>query len=252
MSGCARGRRARRRGGRAAPDALTDPGGDARASSAATGRSGSSSRAGVALALPRPRRRDHLAPGPRRRAAHRSSRSRAATSGRSAPTASGRLLPQRTPRPGRRTARLAFVSRRSGDEEIYVAPTDATADRSAARPQPPGRRTGAGSLQPQAEIWTMNANGSASAGSFERRAWHEHYSPTWHAPDRLLLEPRLELQRRALRVPPSGSPSRRARRRPRDDGMPDFSPDGSGSSSPRTATAGEIYLMNPTARARSA
>ena len=120
-----------------------------------------------------------------------SSRSRAAaTSGRSAPTANARGFSSATPThpPGRPTARgLAFVSSRSGDEEIYVAKADGTDVTRLTKLRGPdlspawssdGRQL---SWSRNAEIWTMSASGTDKRRLVAKaQVWHEHHSPAWH------------------------------------------------------------------------
>src|SRR3990170_6089195 len=84
-------------------------------------------------------------------------------------------------------SRLAFVSRRSGDEEIYVARADGTGVTRLTRLpgadlSPTWSRDGKQiAWSHNAEIWTMNASGAGKRRLVKRaKIWHEHYSPAWH------------------------------------------------------------------------
>jgi Tol biopolymer transport system component len=152
-------------------------------------------------------------------------------------------------------SRLAFVSRRSGDEEIYVARADGRGvtrlTRSAGPDLSPawssnGRRL---AFSRKAEIWTMGAN-----GSFPRRLvrkaepWHEHYSPAWHGSRIVYSSNRVSNFNAELFAVPArrltftkGSEDVFG-----DDGMPDFSPDGKRIVfTSNRDQQGEIYVMRP-------
>ena len=152
-------------------------------------------------------------------------------------------------------SRLAFVSNRSGDEEIYVAKADGTGVTRLTRL--PGA-----DLSPtwssdgkwiawshSAEIWTMSASGAGKRRLVRKaEVWHEHYSPAWHRSTIVYSSSRVSAFNTELyRVPAKrltftkGSDAVLG-----DDSMPDFSPDGR-----RIAFASnrhqqsEIYVMNP-------
>jgi TolB protein len=151
-------------------------------------------------------------------------------------------------------SRLAFVSRRSGDEEIYVAKADGTgvtrltklpgADLSPAWSSD-GRRL---TWSHDAEIWTMSASG-ADKRRLVRRAkqWHEHYSPTWHGSRIVYASSRVSAFNTELFQVPArrltftrGSDGVLG-----DDSMPDFSPDGRRIVfTSNRDQQGEIYVMN--------
>jgi TolB protein len=150
-------------------------------------------------------------------------------------------------------ARIAFVSARTGDEEIYVARADGSGIARLTRLPGPdlspawssdGRRI---VWSRAAELWTMNASG-ASKRRLVRRAqpWHEHHSPTWHGSRIVYSSTRVSAFNTELFQAPAkrltftrGSDGTLG-----DDSMPDFSPDG------RTIAftsnrdqQGEIYVM---------
>jgi Tol biopolymer transport system component len=150
-------------------------------------------------------------------------------------------------------SRLAFVSARSGDEEIYVARADGMGvTRLTKLPGPDlspawssdGRRI---VWSHDAEIWTMSASGAGKKRLVARaKRWHEHHSPTWHGASIVYSSTRVSAFNTELfRVPATrltftqGSDGTLG-----DDSMPDFSPDG------RTIAftsnrdqQGEIYVM---------
>jgi Tol biopolymer transport system component len=151
-------------------------------------------------------------------------------------------------------SRLAFVSRRSGDEEIWVARADATGVRRLTRNPGPdlspawssdGRRI---AWSRSGEIWTMNANGSGQKRVVRKaERWHEHHSPTWHGPTIVYSSNRAGFFNPELYAVPArrltftkGSDGVLG-----DDGMPDFSPNGRRIvfTSNRDRQA-EIYVMN--------
>ena len=150
-------------------------------------------------------------------------------------------------------SRIAFVSRRTGDEEIYVARADGSGvTRLTKLPGPDlspawssdGRRL---VWSRNAEIWTMSASGAAKQRLVPRaQQWHEHHSPAWHGAAIVYSSTRVSaFDTELFRVPAKrltftrGSDGKLA-----DDSMPDFSPDG------RTIAftsnrdrQGEIYVM---------
>ncbi len=152
-------------------------------------------------------------------------------------------------------SRLAFVSRRSGDEEIYVANADGTGVTRLTRAAGPdlgpawstdGRRL---AFSRNAEIWTMNADGTAQRRLVRKAAiWHEHYSPTWHRTGIVYSSNRVSnFNAELFRVPAKRLTfTKGADGVLGDDGMPDYSPDGRRIvfTSNRDRQA-EIYLMNP-------
>jgi Tol biopolymer transport system component len=151
-------------------------------------------------------------------------------------------------------SRLAFVSNRSGDEEIYVARADGTGvTRLTSLPGPDlspawssdGRRI---AWSRRAEIWTMSASGAGKLRLVPRaKAWHEHYSPTWNGPAIVYSSSRAGAFNTELyRVPAKrltftkGSDGVLG-----DDSMPDFSPDGRRIVfTSNRDQQGEVYVMN--------
>lgn len=150
-------------------------------------------------------------------------------------------------------SRLAFVSGRSGSEEIYVARADGSgvtrltrlpgADLSPAWSSD-GRRI---VWSHDAEIWTMSASGAGKRRVVARaKPWHEHHSPAWHGAKIVYSSTRVSAFNTELFEVPArrltftkGSDGTLG-----DDSMPDFSPDG------RTIAftsnrdqQGEIYVM---------
>jgi Tol biopolymer transport system component len=132
-------------------------------------------------------------------------------------------------------SRLAFVSRRSGDEEIYVAKADGTGvARLTKLPGPDlspawssdGRRL---AWSRNAEIWTMSATGAAKRRLVAKaKVWHEHYSPVWHRSAIVYSSTRVSAFNTELFRAPAkrltftkGSDGVLG-----DDSMPDFTPDG--------------------------
>jgi Tol biopolymer transport system component len=150
--------------------------------------------------------------------------------------------------------RIAFVSARSGDEEIYVARANGTGIRRlTVLPGPDlspdwssdGRKL---AWSRNREIWTMSAFG-ADKRRIVRKAepWHEHHSPTWHG-DRIVYSSiRVSFFNAELYQAPAkrltftkGSDGVLG-----DDGMPDFSPDGRRIVfTSNRDQQGEIYVMN--------
>jgi TolB protein len=160
-------------------------------------------------------------------------------------------------------SRLAFVSRRSGDEEIYVARADGSRPQRVTRSpgpdlspawSPDGRQL---AWSRDREIWTMRADGGGKRRVVAKaQAWHEHHSPTWHGRMIVYSSNRVsnfngELFRVGLGGPVSGTGTKRLTFTKGsdsvlgDDGMPDFSPDGKRIvfTSNRDRN-GEVYVMN--------
>ena len=151
-------------------------------------------------------------------------------------------------------SRLAFVSSRSGDEEIYVAKADGTGVTRLTRLPGPdlspawsadGRRL---AWSRDAEIWTMSTSGAAKRRLVGKaKVWHEHHSPAWHDSALVYSSTRVSAFNTELFRAPAkrltftqGSDTVLG-----DDSMPDFTPDGR-----RIVFAsnrdqqGEIYVMN--------
>jgi len=150
-------------------------------------------------------------------------------------------------------SRLAFVSRRSGDEEIYVARADGSGVTRLTRSpgpdlSPAWSSDGRGlTFSRRAEIWTMNANGSSQRPLVRKsKVWHEHYSPTWHGSRIVYSSNRVSFFNAELFAVPAkrltftkGSDGVLG-----DDGMPDFSPDGRRIAfTSNRDQQGEIYVM---------
>jgi TolB protein len=152
-------------------------------------------------------------------------------------------------------SRIAFVSGRTGDEEIYVARADGSGPTRLTRLPGPdlspawssdGRRL---VWSRNAEIWTMSASGAAKKRVVARaEQWHEHHSPTWHGSAIVYSSTRVSaFDTELFRVPArrltftQGSDGTLG-----DDSMPDFSPDGRllAFTSNRDRQ-GEIYVMRP-------
>ena len=151
--------------------------------------------------------------------------------------------------------RLAFVSNRSGDEEIYVAKADGTGVTRLTRLPGPdlspawssdGRRL---AWSRNAEIWTMSAAGAGKRRLVGRsKVWHEHHSPAWHGSAIVYSSTRSSAFNTELfRVPAKrltftkGSDGVLG-----DDSMPVFSPDGRRIAfTSNRDQQGEIYVMNP-------
>jgi TolB protein len=150
-------------------------------------------------------------------------------------------------------SRLAFVSHRSGDEELYVANANGTAITRLTRIPGPdlspawssdGRRL---AWSRDREIWTMNASGSGKRRLVAKaKIWHEHHSPTWHGSTIVYSSNRVSFFNPELYAVPAtrltftkGSDGVLG-----DDGMPDFSADGRRIvfTSNRDGN-GEIYVM---------
>ena len=151
-------------------------------------------------------------------------------------------------------SRLAFVSRRSGDEEIYVALANGTGVRRLTRSPGPdlspawssdGRRL---AWSRNAEIWTMRADGTLRRRLVAKaKRWHEHHSPTWHGRTIVYSSNRAGFFNPELYAVPAErlTFTKGADGVLGDDGMPDFSPDGRRIvfTSNRDRQA-EIYVMN--------
>jgi Tol biopolymer transport system component len=151
-------------------------------------------------------------------------------------------------------SRLAFVSRRSGDEEIYLARGDGTGIRRLTKLPGPdltptwssdGRRL---AWSRNAEIWTMKATGGGKRRLIAKATtWHEHYSPTWSGAAIVYSSTRVS----AFNTELFRAPARRltftkgSDRVLGDDSMPDFSPDGRKVAfTSNRDQQGEIYIMN--------
>ncbi|HXH88900.1 MAG TPA: hypothetical protein VNI55_09885 [Gaiellaceae bacterium] len=155
---------------------------------------------------------------------------------------------------------IAFVSRRSGDEEIYVARADGTGVRRlTTRPGPdlgPAWSSDGTRLawSHRATIWTMNASGANQRELFGKaQSWHEHYSPAWHG-DRIVFSSSrisaFNAELFSVRAIDGGGLRRLTFTKGDDgvlgdDGMPDFSPDGKRIVfTSNRDRQGEIYVMN--------
>ncbi len=150
--------------------------------------------------------------------------------------------------------RLAFVSSRSGDEEIYVAKADGTDVTRLTKLRGPdlspawssdGRRL---SWSRNAEIWTMTASGTAKHRLVAKaQVWHEHHSPAWHRSALVYSSTRVSAFNTELFRAPAKrlTFTRGSEGVLGDDSMPDFSPDGRRIvfTSNRDQQA-EIYVMN--------
>ena len=151
-------------------------------------------------------------------------------------------------------SRLVFVSRRSGDEEIYVAKADGTGVRRLTTLPGPdlgpawstdGRRL---AWSRRAEIWTMSATGAAKRRLVAKaKVWHEHHSPAWHRSTLVYSSTRVSAFNTELFRAPAkrltftkGSDGVLG-----DDSMPDFTPDGRRIVfTSNRDQQGEIYVMN--------
>ena len=151
-------------------------------------------------------------------------------------------------------SRLAFVSSRSGDEEIYVAKADGTGVTKLTKLPGPdlspawssdGRRL---AWSRRAEIWTMSASGASKRKLVGKaRIWHEHHSPAWHRSTIVYSSTRVSAFNTELfRAPATrltftkGSDTVHG-----DDSMPDFTPDGRRIVfTSNRDRQGEIYVMN--------
>ena len=150
--------------------------------------------------------------------------------------------------------RLAFVSARTGDEEIYVArangrevtrlTTSPGEDLSPAWSKS-GKRI---AWSRDREIWTMTAFGSDKRPVVRKSlVWHEHYSPSWLGPRLVYSSNRVSSFNGELFLTPAkrltftkGSDGVLG-----DDGMPDVSPDGRRIAfTSNRDQQGEVYVMN--------
>ena len=151
-------------------------------------------------------------------------------------------------------SRLAFVSRRSGDEEIYVARADGTGLKRLTRLRGPdlgpawssdGRRL---AWSRNAEIWTMSASGGGKRRRVARaKPWHEHHSPAWHGSAIVYSSTRVSAFNTELfRVPAKRLTFTKGSDRVLgDDAMPDFFPDGRRLAfTSNRDQQGEIYVMH--------
>lgn len=150
--------------------------------------------------------------------------------------------------------RLAFVSRRSGDEEIYVVRADGTGLRRlttmpGADLSPAWSSDGTRLVwSHDAAIWTMKADGSAKRRLVARaQQWHEHYAPAWHGSTIVYASSRVSAFNTELFAVPAkrltftkGSDGVLG-----DDSMPSFSPDGRRIAfTSNRDQQGEVYVMN--------
>jgi Tol biopolymer transport system component len=151
-------------------------------------------------------------------------------------------------------SRLAFVSSRSGDEEIYVARADGTGVKRLTRIpgpdlgpawSPDGRKL---AWSRSAEIWTMSTSGAGKRRLVAKaRPWHEHYSPAWHGAAIVYSSTRVS----AFNTELFRAPARRLTFTKGSDGvlgddsMPDFTPDGRRIVfTSNRDQQGEIYVMH--------
>jgi Tol biopolymer transport system component len=150
--------------------------------------------------------------------------------------------------------KLAFVSRRSGDEEVYLARADGTGVRRLTKLPGPdlspawssdGRRL---AWSRSGEIWTMSASGTGKERLVRKVAiWHEHHSPTWHGAALVYSSTRVSAFNTELFRAPAkrltftrGSDAVLG-----DDSMPDFSANGRRIVfTSNRDQQGEIYVMN--------
>jgi Tol biopolymer transport system component len=151
-------------------------------------------------------------------------------------------------------SRIAFVSARSGDEEIYVARANGRDVRRLTRHAgadlgPAWSRSGRRiAWSRDREIWTMSAFGSDKRAVVLRgEHWHEHYSPSWLGAALVYSSNRISSFNTELFRTPArrltfthGSDGVLG-----DDSMPDVSPDGRRIVfTSNRDQQGEIYVMN--------
>ena len=151
-------------------------------------------------------------------------------------------------------SRLAFVSSRTGDEEIYVSNADGTGVTRLTRLPGPdlspawssdGRRL---AWSRDAEIWTMSVSGAVKRRLVGKaKVWHEHHSPAWRGTSLVYSSTRVSAFNTELFRAPAkrltftrGSDGVLG-----DDSMPDFTPDGRRIFfTSNRDQQGEIYVMN--------
>jgi Tol biopolymer transport system component len=151
-------------------------------------------------------------------------------------------------------SRLAFVSNRSGDEEVYVANADGTRLTRLTRLSvpdlapawsPDGKRL---VWSRAGEIWTMRATGTDKQRLVRKAlAWHEHHTPAWGRGLIVYASNRVSNFNTELFAVPAkrltftgGSDGVLG-----DDSMPDFSPDGRRVYfTSNRDQQGEMYVMN--------
>ena len=152
-------------------------------------------------------------------------------------------------------SRLAFVSNRSGDEEIYVARADGTGvTRLTSLPgrdlspawSSDGKRI---AWSRDGAIWTMSASGAGKRVLVRRAAaWHEHYSPAWHGATIVYASNRVSnFNTELFRAPAKRLTFTRGSIDVLgDDSMPDFRSDGKKIVfTSNRDQQGEVYVMNP-------
>jgi Tol biopolymer transport system component len=150
--------------------------------------------------------------------------------------------------------RLAFVSNRSGDEEIYVARADGKGVARLTRRRgpdlspawsPDGKRL---TWSRQGEIWTMRATGADQRPLVRKgQVWHAHHAPAWSRSRIVYASNRVSNFNTELFAAPAkrltftkGSDGVLG-----DDSMPAFSPDGRRVYfTSNRDQQGEIYVMN--------
>lgn len=152
-------------------------------------------------------------------------------------------------------SRLAFVSSRSGDEELYVARANGTGVTRLTRLPGPDLSPAWSSdgsriaWSHDRAIWTMNADGSNKRRVVARaKQWHEHVTPTWHGSRIVYASTRVSQFNTELFAVPAkrltftkGGDTVLG-----DDSMPDFSPDGTRIAfTSNRDQQGEIYVMKP-------
>ena len=151
-------------------------------------------------------------------------------------------------------SRLAFVSSRSGDEEIYVARADGSGVKRLTRLRGPDLSPAWSSdgsrltWSSRGEIWTMSASGSAKRRLVGKaQPWHQHHTPAWSGTRVVYASNRVSDFNTELFAVPArrltftkGSAAVLG-----DDSMPDFTPDGRRIVfTSNRDQQGEIYVMN--------